>query len=77
MTGKMFPLLKRLFLTVFYWVACSTLVGWIGVNLFYREHGAIAVVLIATFLGFILGLVHALIISIRSKATNDPKGRSE
>ncbi len=70
--------LHRTIRAIICWPLGSFLAGLLGVELFYREHGAIFYVFVAGYVGVALGFVHALIISVQRR--NDKttvKGQSK
>jgi hypothetical protein len=64
----------QLLLVVAGWTSTAALIGWIIFNTIYVEHGSILLWLVGIFIGFIVGLVHMLVLIGRWRATRGIKG---
>lgn len=60
--------LRRTIQALLAWPLGSILVAFLAVEFFYREHGAIFYVAVAGFVGLLIGLAHALVISVQSRS---------
>jgi len=60
---------SRLVLVVLAWTGSAAIIGWVVFNYLFVEHGTLALWLAGIGLGFVLGLVHVLIMLRRRRST--------
>ena len=66
---------SRLVLVVLAWTGAAAIVGWVMFNYVFVEHGSVVLWVAGIGLGFILGLVHVLILIERRRKM--PTGKSK